>query len=100
MGLRAYLPELVYASGEFRPAAINVAGARIVSVGEPLPGAERVHLRNRAALPGLVNAHSHAFQRAIRGRTEWRSPGHAADDFWTWREQMYAAAMRLTPEGL
>jgi formimidoylglutamate deiminase len=48
-------------------------------------------------LPGLVNAHSHAFQRVIRGRTERRSQ-HTTDSFWTWREQMYAAANRLSPE--
>jgi len=48
-------------------------------------------------LPGLVNAHSHAFQRVIRGRTEERSQ-HSTDSFWTWREQMYAAANRLEPE--
>lgn len=47
-------------------------------------------------LPGLVNAHSHAFQRAIRGATHRRG----ADDpssFWSWREAMYAAANRLSP---
>jgi formimidoylglutamate deiminase len=48
-------------------------------------------------LPGLVNAHSHAFQRIIRGRTEYRSQ-NSTDSFWTWREQMYAAATRLTPD--
>ncbi|MCI0686740.1 MAG: formimidoylglutamate deiminase [Sporichthyaceae bacterium] len=44
-------------------------------------------------LPGLANAHSHAFHRAMRGRTQ-------ADrgSFWTWREHMYAVASRLTPE--
>jgi formimidoylglutamate deiminase len=56
-------------------------------------------LRNRALLPGMVNAHSHAFQRVIRGRTEHRSQ-HSTDSFWTWREQMYAAANRLTPEDI
>jgi len=44
-------------------------------------------------LPGLANAHSHAFHRALRGRT------HAGKGtFWTWRGQMYAVAARLTPE--
>jgi formimidoylglutamate deiminase len=45
----------------------------------------------------MVKAHSHAFQRVIRGRTEHRSE-HSTDSFWTWREQMYAAANRLEPE--
>lgn len=59
-----------------------------------------VRLKNRALLPGMVNAHSHAFQRVIRGRTEHRSRSAVRDSFWTWREAMYAAAARLTPEDL
>ena len=49
-------------------------------------------------LPGLVNAHSHAFQRAIAGLTE-RSEG-SDDDFWSWRGRMYSVALRITPEQL
>jgi formimidoylglutamate deiminase len=45
----------------------------------------------RVRLPGFVNAHSHAFQRALRGRAE-------GDDFWGWREAMLAAAERLSPD--
>jgi formiminoglutamate deiminase len=44
-------------------------------------------------LPGLANGHSHAFHRALRGRTQ-RERG----TFWTWREQMYDVASRLTPD--
>ena len=58
-------------------------------------------------LPGLVNAHSHAFQRAIAGLTECRrasgnSDGRAEgdDDFWSWRDRMYSAANRITPAQL
>jgi formimidoylglutamate deiminase len=48
-------------------------------------------------IPGLCNAHSHAFQRALAGRTEERSPaGH--DSFWTWRERMYELAGMLDPD--
>jgi formimidoylglutamate deiminase len=49
-------------------------------------------------LPGVVNAHSHAFQRAIAGLTERGTAGH--DDFWSWRDRMYAAALRISPEQL
>ncbi len=46
-------------------------------------------------IPGLANAHSHAFQRALRGRT------HAATgSFWTWRKQMYELAGRVDPESM
>ena len=57
------------------------------------PGAE--HLPG-PVLPGLVNAHSHAFQRAFAGLAERRESG--ADDFWSWRERMYRVALRITPE--
>ncbi len=52
-------------------------------------------------LPGVVNAHSHAFQRAIAGLTERRGNGAGvADDFWSWRDRMYSAANRITPDQL
>ena len=44
-------------------------------------------------LPGLANCHSHAFHRALRGRTQTER-----GSFWTWREQMYAVAAELTPD--
>jgi formimidoylglutamate deiminase len=53
-------------------------------------------LRRRLVIPGLVNGHSHTFQRAIRGRTEFRTAAEP-DTFWTWREKMYSAAARLQP---
>ncbi len=45
------------------------------------------------ALPALVNAHSHAFQRAFAGCAEWRES--ASDDFWSWREGMYRIALAI-----
>lgn len=48
-------------------------------------------------IPGLCNAHSHAFQRALAGRTEERSPA-GQDSFWTWRERMYELAGKLDGE--
>jgi formiminoglutamate deiminase len=63
----------------------------------------RVHRRARAesgderlhgvVLPGLANAHSHAFHRALRGRTHGDG-----GNFWTWRKQMYAVTRHLTPD--
>ena len=49
-----------------------------------------------AAVPGVPNLHSHAFQRAMAGLTERR--GSAEHGFWGWREQMYAFLARLTPD--
>jgi formimidoylglutamate deiminase len=50
-------------------------------------------------IPGLCNAHSHAFQRSLAGRTERRSPA-GKDNFWTWRERMYELAGRLDADAL
>jgi formiminoglutamate deiminase len=62
-----------------------------VAAGEA-PSDTAVRLRG-ATLPGLANVHSHAFHRALRGRTHV-----GAGDFWTWRQLMYAVADRLDPE--
>ena len=72
---------------------IEVDGGRITAV---TPGAGRPAGAERLpglTLPGLVNGHSHAFHRALRGRTH-----RAGGSFWTWREDMYAVAGILTPE--
>jgi formiminoglutamate deiminase len=72
---------------------LEVEGDRITAV---RPGAEAPARAERLAgltLPGLANGHSHAFHRALRGRTH-RSGG----TFWTWREDMYAVAAVLTPD--
>lgn len=50
-------------------------------------------------IPGLCNAHSHAFQRALVGRTERRSP-EGQDNFWSWRQAMYQLASRIDADAL
>lgn len=90
------LPDLLLdARGARSNVAVTVEGGRVVEVG-PATGGER--LPGRALAPGFVNAHSHAFQRALRGRVEHRDPDHPEDDFWTWRERMYALAESLGPD--
>lgn len=120
--LTMFIPDLLYVGGRFESGRVLVCDERGVAVAAPHieipegfsegnnsfietePGIGRrvgrsVRLRNRAMLPGMVNAHSHAFQRVLRGRTEYRG-AHARDSFWTWREMMYAASARLTPEDI
>lgn len=94
---QAWLPDLVYMDGRFASDVAVICDERVVRLCPAEEASDPIRLKNRALLPGLVNAHSHAFQRVIRGRTERRSQ-HTTDSFWTWREQMYAAANRLTPE--
>jgi formimidoylglutamate deiminase len=56
---------------------------------------------NPYALPAMVNAHSHAFQRDLRGAAERPAPeAHAADDFWSWREAMYRLASEHDPDSM
>lgn len=88
----AHLPDglardvlLVVDSGRFSAVTPGVPAEQAAADGaERLPG---------VVLPGLANCHSHAFHRALRGRT------HAGGGtFWTWREAMYAVAARLDPD--
>ena len=87
-----------------RDLAIEISGeGRITSVA-PLDGrvASR-HFDGQALLPGFVNAHSHAFQRGLRGRGENfpRTAGQLnPDSFWTWREAMYRLVDSLDEERL
>jgi formiminoglutamate deiminase len=73
---------------------IEAQGARFSAVtpdvpaGQLPPGTARL---SGLTLPGLANAHSHAFHRALRGSA-------AGDSFWTWRDRMYAVAERLDPD--
>ncbi len=64
-------------------------------VTQPPIGATRL---DAPLLPGLVNAHSHAFQRAFAGLAERRES--SSDDFWSWRERMYQVALRIDPPQL
>ena len=96
-----WLPDFIYTGSQF-DAHLGLAcddDGKILGLHAASELTETVRLNNRALLPGLVNAHSHAFQRVIRGRTEYRT-GNEKDSFWTWREMMYSAASRLTPEDI
>jgi formiminoglutamate deiminase len=74
--------------------ALEADGGRLTAVRPrtpaPPPGAEPLR---GLTVPGLANAHSHAFHRALRGAVQVGS-----GTFWTWRETMYQVASQLTPE--
>lgn len=53
-------------------------------------------IRLQTVIPGMPNLHSHAFQRAMAGRAEWRASD--GDSFWSWRDQMYRIARQISPE--
>jgi len=95
----AYLPQgwirdvLVTVSTEGIITAIDAGAAEPQRI--PETAIERV---DGIVIPGMPNAHSHAFQRAMAGNAEYRSS--ARDSFWTWRQAMYALANRIGPEEL
>ncbi|MYM74823.1 formimidoylglutamate deiminase [Duganella sp. FT134W] len=70
------------------------AGGAVTAV---TPGAAAAGVESiEYALPGMINLHSHSFQRALGGRTE--KAGDSKDSFWTWRDLMYRFARNITPE--
>ena len=85
---QAWLPSGVVA----RNVRIDVSEGRITAVTPDRPAGDARRLSG-LTLPGFANAHSHAFHRALRGRTQ-----QGGGTFWTWREQMYAVAGRLDPD--
>jgi formimidoylglutamate deiminase len=102
--MKALKADYTYLAGKFVPDVAVVfdpgSGSIVQITAEPLPPSIPVErLPGRAILPGMVNAHSHAFQRAIRGWTQWRPPDERAD-FWSWREAMYRAVLRFTPDDI
>ncbi len=79
-------------SGLARDVTFEVADGRFTAVNAgSLPGTAQI--LPGVVLPGLANAHSHAFHRALRGRTH-----DGGGTFWTWRERMYAVAAKLDPD--
>jgi cytosine/adenosine deaminase-related metal-dependent hydrolase len=85
---RAWLPD-----GLAERVLIRVENGTIASVSavDTIPlGVRRLY---GVVVPGFANAHSHAFHRALRGRTH-----DGGGTFWTWREGMYALASKLTPQ--
>ena len=71
---------------------------RLSAVRPASPAPAGVAVAGGPLLPGMPNLHSHAFQRAFAGLTEFRSA--QADSFWSWRTQMYRFAARITPDQL
>ena len=97
-----YQPDYLYTGQGFMSDAgllVDAAG-RIAAIGPAaaLTADQLVKLPGKAILPGLVNAHSHSFQRLIRGMAESRVT--SGKDFWSWRGTMYHAAAKLSLEDI
>lgn len=90
--MTVYHAEHAWVAGRLvRDVRIEVSDGRFTAV-DPGKSPADIVLRG-LVLPGFANAHSHAFHRALRGRTHGER-----GTFWTWRKQMYAAAERLDPD--
>ena len=95
-----------WSSSATRPASATRPRRTSTSRTRPSPPARACGALERLAmkpheLPAMVNAHSHAFQRDLRGAAERPAPeAHAADDFWSWREAMYRLAGAHDPASM
>ncbi len=90
-----YWCELAWLGGPAAREAVRIEceDGLIADISVGVPAGDGVRLPG-LTVPGFANAHSHAFQRGLRGRTQAPSGG----SFWTWREQMYALASSLDPD--
>jgi formimidoylglutamate deiminase len=98
MARQYHLSSALLAQGWSRHVNVTVADDGFITRIEqavPPPDAERI---SGIVIPGMPNAHSHAFQRAMAGAAEYRVS--AGDSFWTWRDAMYRLANRLDPAQL
>jgi len=97
-----YLPRLLYSGGTFisnRGLLVNETGQIVkLAAHADSPVDKVIELRGKALMPGFVNAHSHSFQRLIRGKSESRRV--SGKDFWSWRGTMYHAAAQLNPQDI
>jgi formimidoylglutamate deiminase len=64
------------------------------------PATDPAAAPGRPRIPAMVNVHSHAFQRDLRGAAERISAASAGDDFWSWRAAMFDAVARLDPDSM
>lgn len=94
--MKSYWCDLAWLGGDMAVAGVLVevdGGGIISSVTEGVTCPPEAYRLTGLTLPGMANTHSHAFHRAVRGRTQ-----AGIGSFWTWREQMYAAAACLDPD--
>jgi formimidoylglutamate deiminase len=91
---------LLLKDGWLSPAYVGVDQQGLIqylSQSPPAASEKPIQTIKGVALPGFQNSHSHAFQYGMAGMAEQHAPG-ARDDFWSWREAMYACAETFTPE--
>ena len=95
MTARSYWCERAWLGGETAAdgVMVEIEGDRIAAVERGVAAPPEAIRLDGITIPGFANAHSHAFQRALRGRTQ-----SGRGNFWVWREAMYELASRLDPD--
>jgi formimidoylglutamate deiminase len=104
MNKQYYLQSALVSHGWAHGLVVTVSAQGLITDIAPTPAAAvaqapaGVEIIGGMVVPGMSNAHSHAFQRAMAGSTEFRISSH--DSFWTWRQAMYRLANRVEPDDL
>ena len=93
--MKYFFAKALLPSGWQENVAVEIVDHRIESV-EIDASAEGATVVDGIAVPGMTNVHSHAFQHAFAGLSEYRTGEH--DSFWTWRKLMYEFLETLTPD--
>ena len=94
-----FAKQVLLNNGWARDVLINVdAGGIITKITPGSDSGNDAEILHGVALPGMPNLHSHAFQRAMAGLTEYAA--NPEDSFWSWRDLMYKFALKLTPEDI
>ena len=97
MVTRYWAAHALLPGGLARDVSFTVVDGRFSAVTPDTAPGDASRLRG-VVLPGFADVHSHAFHRALRGRTHDSADGRGAGTFWTWRRSMYAVAARLDPD--
>src|SRR6202789_671472 len=98
---RYHMTSAFLSQGWARDALVTVSDDGLITAleaADPDCGRDGAELIDGIVIPGMANAHSHAFQRAMAGNTEYRLS--ARDSFWTWRQAMYGLANRIESDDL
>ena len=95
---RNWTPAACLADGWQNNVALSVTGSGVIERIEVGVQPGDCHRLSGPVIPAMTNAHSHAFQRAMAGLTEYRASKE--DDFWSWRDLMYRFVQQLTPDDI
>jgi formimidoylglutamate deiminase len=93
MPVKLFAADALMPQGWLRDVLIDIAADGTIADVRPSASPDGVECATGPLIPGMPNLHSHAFQRAIAGRTG--TAGSAGDSFWTWRQAMYAFLDRV-----